>query len=324
VPVGFRPPVDTLAAVFICQECYKPFLTQAAKRQLQQHKDTQKQLFECNHHCGEFLQTETLLTSHVERHSSVLPGHLNCVHGECRHVFTNSTELRKHAAGHMERFCSECGKCFHSESQLHHETLALGNKSELPEPANDVADTQTHVQSAALDFVCDYCGSKFLIVDKFLSHVKLHKTDAPGVFKCLHENCPKHFSTAIKLRKHSETHSALYVPGHPFHCKVQGCLYAGKNRNCLLSHKKYVHGNNRFTCSFCGRHFRRASLLKKHLKHHETGTPGVLKCSFSGCRLLRFSSADDLKNHLFMHHHAAMAKNQAIAGGLLRPELSTS
>jgi Zinc finger, C2H2 type/C2H2-type zinc finger len=51
-------------------------------------------------------------------------------------------------------------------------------------------------------------------------------------------------------------------------------------------------------CQYCGLH---ASNMSAHTKFHSTPIPGLLKCAYSGCKNIFFSSSEQLKKHLVVH-----------------------
>jgi hypothetical protein len=206
----------------------------------------------------------------------------------------------------------------HSEVQLnlHLQTHGTGKNSELPEPATPT--------QADLEFSCSYCGLKFLMVDKYLSHCKQHETETAGVCKCLYEGCQQLFSSAIELWKHAGIHKAnkftcetcgkLHRTGYelrnhnvmwhlderPFHCDFSGCFYTSKQKTHLENHK-ISHYNHGWNCHLCGKLIKQMGNAKAHLLKHNTGSPGILKCSLVKCSHITFLSTIELKKHTLNH-----------------------
>jgi hypothetical protein len=202
---------------------------------------------------------------------------------------------------------------------LHLQTDGTEKNSEPSEPA-----TPTQAHSADLEFSCLYCGLKFLMVDKYLTHCKQHKTETAGVFKCLYEGCQQLFSSAIELIKHSgmhkvkmftcETCGKLHQTGselrshnmmwhldeRPFHCDFSGCFYTCALKAQLQIHK-ISHYNHGWKCHLCGKFIKQMGNAKAHLLKHKTNFPGIFKCSFVKCSHKTFLSTDELKKHSLSH-----------------------
>jgi Zinc finger, C2H2 type len=321
---GFRLLDATLAAVFICEECHKPFPSAAAVRQhLRSCVDPKRQLRVQLQHL-----TEKQLLSHQVPENHIDDLLKQCA--KCNLKFADSNSFILHVAVHkltttIERKKSELLKSF---------APFKAHVCDFPDcwySSNEVRSIKWH-QARVHDFVsakykesvfkCQYCGFTFMTMSHFNAHLKKHKMEQLGVFKCLRTGCSKHFSSVSELREHSNAHQLVkftceecgkfygtkyalkyhmmrHSEQRSFRCDVPGCSYAGKLKIDLNNHKRLGHENPGFVCHLCGKFLRS---LKFHLQLHETGTAGVFKCVYNHCSHTRFSSTDDLRNHYMLNH----------------------
>lgn len=323
-------------------KCLYPGCNQTLpESEFKQHFDQHKQLlqgapsYECRH-CNTFHHSEAVLKNHISKHFVVMPSQLNGVNDSCKDVYTNSADLKKHIAEHKKKVhnfsCLKCSKCFSTNLKLqqHMKMHLIDQNSQVV--SSDVAapaatlSSKTPKQSGVSAFVCEYCNCTFMTLSHLNLHFKQHKTDMPGIWKCNRRECKKRFGSVVELQEHSKTHkletftceicgkffgSSFRLVGHmkrhlgerAFRCDAPGCSYAGKVREDLRIHKQNVHENNASChCHMCGKFLKQWRSLKKHTALHETGTPGVFKCSHPECRSTRFSSTDELKKHYMFRH----------------------
>jgi Zinc finger, C2H2 type len=296
------------------RNCTKTLEKSELKKHMEQHMSVKKDpTFECEH-CGLFLTKKALLESHRDKHFSKLPGQMHCVYSGCKSYFSNSVDLRAHMEVHIQKpqyLCSECEQIFPSDSELrqHRETHSIQE--------NAVAAVHT-------DFVCEYCDLPFFTKQSFSRHLLRHETETPGEFKCLVKECKQRLASASALKEHSAAHKVNKFPCKTcdqvmgsfdalkrhtqthfkqrlFDCDFAGCSYGGKRKINIILHKRFHHENPGHLCYWCGQNFKNLTAFKRHLKKHETGTPGVYKCSLKECRRIRFSSAEQLKEHVLSH-----------------------
>jgi hypothetical protein len=313
------------AGVFKClyTGCDQTVLESEFKEHFEQHnqfnRKPRKPSQECNF-CGTFLWTEAHLKSHIDKHFSVRPGNLNCAYDTCKHIFANSADLKKHVTEHEENqyICSKCCKCFNSRVGLERHMkshFSVANDSNINGP-NKSADSA---------FSCPYCGSTFTTLGHFNYHLRKHKMETTGVFTCLHPKCKTVFSSVIDLQEHSKTHivekftckacgkfyrTSFALKSHmlrhsekrTLRCDVPGCSYLGQLKIDMYNHKRCVHDTPGFSCSICGKLLRQMRNLREHLKLHETGTPGVLRCTYKGCNRMTFSTNDFKKHNMLTHN----------------------
>jgi Zinc finger, C2H2 type/Zinc-finger of C2H2 type len=283
--------------VFKClsPNCLKTFAECDFMEHFKQHKKIivrrDKVLeFECEH-CGLMQGSETRLKNHINKHFSVMPGQLNCVFGKCKKFFADAADLKKHVARH-QKFQPKFSSGFRLKQ---HQKMKHCVRKDLAVPTNDV------LSNKAAAFSCQYCDSTFTTLNHFNLHVENHEMPMPGFLKCLSRGCNKCFSSATALREHSKRHKKTHkcttcgqfyrnLYGLKIHmkrhseertlrCDVPGCSYAGKVRTDIYNHKKYVHYNPGYTCDICGKILKQLRYIRLHMQKHETGTPGVFKCS---------------------------------------------
>lgn len=199
-----------LDGVFKClyQGCNQTFLECDFKEHTEQHYKAKKS--ECGD-CGKFLSTKPRLASHRKKHTKVKSGHLNCVYGECRTLFSNSTELKLHMADHKKvrpkYSCTKCSKLFPSTFSLEqHEKLHLIVKNSVQNSTALNSKSATPKKSTGTVFLCQYCGCGFSSLSKINLHLRKHETETPGVVKCLRKYCKKRFFSVSELQEHSDVH----------------------------------------------------------------------------------------------------------------------
>jgi KRAB domain-containing zinc finger protein len=130
-------------------------------------------------------------------------------------------------------------------------------------------------------------------------HEEKHKTDTPGVSKCLHGGCNEAFFVPKDLMAHMKQHKT--------ECDVPGCLFTSKLKCDLHVHRKKVHSIWPHICQLCGKGFE-SNNFKRHMKRHDTGEPGVIKCTKNKCKQT-FISVADFKTHLDNHESIVLQQN---------------
>jgi hypothetical protein len=153
---------------------------------------------------------------------------------------------------------------------------------------------QYKMHSSRKKFKCQFGGCQlfFCSAHALHRHVKSHKQK-----KHTCENCGKFLGTSLALKRHMGKHM-----GRLFRCDVPGCTYITHVKKYVCDHKKNSHNNPGFTCQLCGTFFKTIKHSKRHLQRHESGSPGVLKCTYVKCKQIMFSSAEDLKQHVSIAH----------------------
>ncbi|KAG5669482.1 hypothetical protein PVAND_017369 [Polypedilum vanderplanki] len=162
-----------------------------------------------------------------------------------------------------------------------------------------------HQGRKTIKFECDFDGKTFMTRQKFLSHIKSHKSyencDICGnKVKHLKEHkkfmhskndknfqchlCNKIFKLNGVLQKHIKTHNKQYQ------CKICGHKFAVIGK--LNQHMKYHDGQ--FKCKICFKKFTQQGHLRNHMKTHAENRPKPFKCE-----LCEYST--DIKQSLERH-----------------------
>ncbi|XP_045212630.2 zinc finger protein 271-like [Mercenaria mercenaria] len=109
---------------------------------------------------------------------------------------------------------------------------------------------------------CPYCPKKFSEKSNtFYHHLKSHKTITEYPYVC--DICGEKF----KSKRHFDPHRRIHTGERPYVCEVKDCKKAFRSRDGLDQHK-WCHKNEHYICDFCGRKFKKPSLLNNHRLSH--------------------------------------------------------
>lgn len=184
---------------------------------------------------------------------------------KCAKSFASETELKAHAATHMNRLeekaniCDKCGHAF-----------------------NDIKALEKHRISHSKEFyVCCFCDHGFRQRSNLQKHLRRH--DNGQVHKCV--RCPKTFRKSYVLRKHMLTHEETEAR---FRCDL--CGRAFRQEYYLKKHYRRHTGELNYACEYCGKRFKENYQLLKHVRIHSTAPRypcGACNRMFRDERLLR-------------------------------------
>ncbi|KAG2457394.1 zinc finger protein 62 homolog [Polypterus senegalus] len=290
-------------------------------RGLQGESKSKEELFHCSV-CDQTFRFKSGLKRHFARHTGAKP--YPCPHcpKTFKHSFNLSSHLRTHT-GEKPYLCPICNKGFRdSTGLLHHHVVHTGERAHQ----------------------CPVCNSRFSLRSNLQRHLRrMHKGWTPPASSNGQENseaalssegaeastthsckdCPKVFTSAVKLKKHRAIiHGDWPEPPKPLPCDIcgkifrqqwelerhfmlhagerpHGCSECGKNfatKSALARHQITHREERPFPCQLCGKTFGTPRYLKAHLETHVEGTP--YECDV--CHR-RYGLASSLRKHKRRH-----------------------
>ncbi|KAH8268018.1 hypothetical protein KR018_006365, partial [Drosophila ironensis] len=188
---------------------------------------------------------------------------------------------------------------------------------------------QVERSSRRIYYVCEFCTKEFPKTYDLIRHRRSHTKEKP--YPC--RECFRRFSTRTRLNEHTKqwhfsSLSEMDAPkeantgtGRRYKCVY--CAHAFQQKiNCrrhMLSHwKQHLPGKGStkskakaipFSCSSCGRSFKKSNDLSKHLATHSQAKPYV-------CELCQrsFNRKSTLKRHLQVHESQPPVINCQVCG----------
>uniref|UniRef100_A0A8C5PJG6 C2H2-type domain-containing protein n=1 Tax=Leptobrachium leishanense TaxID=445787 RepID=A0A8C5PJG6_9ANUR len=190
--------------------------------------------------------------------------------------------------------CSECPKCFNSNSELskHRKTTHKGHKmisSKTDEVYLSQPDLAMHETDRKVEkqFACSECRKCFTQKSNLVVHQMIHTGEQP--FSC--SECGKCFRRAAHLTSHKRSHTGE----KPFTCNECGKCFA--HSSSLVTHQRLHKGEKPFRCTDCGKCFSQAPHLIIHRRIHTGERP--FSCSDCGkCFINRSNLVAHQKIHV--------------------------
>ncbi|XP_015421184.1 PREDICTED: zinc finger protein 211 [Myotis davidii] len=137
--------------------------------------------------------------------------------------------------------CSECGKCFTTNSHLHY---------------------HRRVQTGENPYKCNECGKSFTRSTDLQYHQRVHTGENP--YQC--SDCGKSFTTNSHLHHH---HQRVHSVEKPYKCSE--CEKAFTSNKHLRRHQRVHTGEKSYKWSECGKSFTTINSLQYHLSVHTGG-----------------------------------------------------
>ncbi|XP_055637612.1 transcription factor grauzone-like [Toxorhynchites rutilus septentrionalis] len=267
---------DELIRGFITLSCSKcDFIGQTFKElsehALVVHQLTTPSVVCCDRRFGKRLR----LYEHCLRHLN--PDHFKCE--LCGKAFTDSSGLQHHKwwihtpVSERPFKCDICGDAFvkdyllkqhmdrHMDKERKTHSCELCNKT-----YTNSLQLKSHMQKlhgAVSNWVCDVCAKGFTHRALLEDHRKTHTEEGLASLKMQCEKCNKWL---INKRGYLR-HKRRCFDNGPATCDV--CGVVSVNEASLAAHKKLHHSHRpKFTCTYCGKEFKKQLRLKEHEASH--------------------------------------------------------
>jgi uncharacterized C2H2 Zn-finger protein len=114
---------------------------------------------------------------------------------------------------------------------------------------------------------CPLCSKIIKDRGQLQVHVLKHRTETPGVLKCIYKGCGQTFAVVSDLKEHSRHHWDLSKSEErSIVCNVPGCNYATTTKKLLFKHKHVMHSPALWKCFACGKIYKTKSYVMRHIK----------------------------------------------------------
>ncbi|XP_015240897.1 PREDICTED: zinc finger protein 37 homolog [Cyprinodon variegatus] len=251
-------------------------------------------LFSCDK-CRDTFQYKVSLQKHMLTHHE-----LYCT--VCRTVLRDAATLARHKTAHTPFQCTRCDQTFTIFKRLvgHYEN---GHQIGRPFKCNHCPKISPKLNAlirhewqhtGRLPFQCAQCSLKFKSFSYLVSHEKVHKQEKP----CLCSDCGRTFNHRSNLYRHQRLIHSASRNEKRYTCSQ--CDKSFKEKSSLKVHQKTKHLHQLFRkqCPFCGKMVA-PSTLARHKVMHTGQSP--FKCIAPECGR-SFRTASELKRHVLLHH----------------------
>jgi hypothetical protein len=142
-----------------------------------------------------------------------------------------------------------------------HNEFSLQSKDSLIFNLQPLEDPQRNVNE------CRLCGKVLKSkITELQVHLLKHKSETPGVLKCIFRRCQQTFTSAPDLKEHAVQHwDFSKSEERSGACDFPGCHYAAKNSWGLRIHKSNRHSSDLWTCDLCGKKFKNKFYVLRHI-----------------------------------------------------------
>ena len=219
----------------------------------------------------------------------VIAGGLETTTG-CGKVITTTTRRERRIAPKPETSATQPET--NSEQKAYGNTCEICSRSYFGRVGLKIHKQMVH---GSKGLVCLYCSQEFGKLDKFNTHLELHKLE----FQLTCASC----RTVCQSREDVSNHVCSSTA--PYKCKFCN-IYFG-NIKKLGRHYNCIHQKNHYVCSYCSLTFRHIWIFETHLSTHlvqtaltqtEKSNTKEIECTFCS---RTFKSGRKLQAHLKLH-----------------------
>uniref|UniRef100_A0A8C5XPA5 Zinc finger protein 568 n=1 Tax=Microcebus murinus TaxID=30608 RepID=A0A8C5XPA5_MICMU len=295
------------------KKCKNTFRCQSHPTQREKIHNEEKDS-ECGE-CGKIFNSRSDLIKHQRRHQSK-----NCNENK-KCAFIRDSGITQPQSIEEPHECKECGKAFHSSSQLsHHQRMHIGEKPYKCKecgkafPSTTQLNLHLRIHSDKKYYECKECGKAFTRPSHLFRHQRIHTGEKPHKCKecgkafrydtqlSLHQiihtgerryeckECGKVYSCASQLSLHQRIHTGE----KPHKCKECGKTFISDSH--LIRHQSVHTGEKPYKCKECGKAFPRGSELTRHQRAHAGEKP--YECKECG---KAFTCSTELVRHQKVH-----------------------